>query len=58
LAEVLVSTYTLAQLLQSGRRRVDVITVSRLAPALVGVDLFELAVVDGVDANAVVSRAS
>jgi hypothetical protein len=57
LAEVLVSTHTLAQLLQPERGRVDVIAVSRLAPALVGVDLLELAIVDGVNANAVVSGA-
>jgi hypothetical protein len=58
LAEVLVSTHALAELLQPERGRVNVIAVSRLAPALVGVDLFELAVVDRVDADAVVSGAN
>jgi hypothetical protein len=52
---VLVAAYAVAQHLEAHRRGIFRVTVARLAPPLVGIDLLELAVVDGVNANAVVA---
>ena len=54
LANVVVVAHGPAQLQQPRRRTVDFLAAAGLAPALFGIELLELAVVDGIDADAVV----
>jgi hypothetical protein len=50
----MVIPYCPAKLQQSRRRRVDLVATSGFALSLFGVDFFELAVVHGVDTDALV----